>query len=883
MKTIHLLPLAIAVSVGLSGCSDDDVTSKPAEIPMTEPGGWTLAWQDEFDGSSIDTMYWEHEVNCDGGGNNERQCYTADEANSYIEDGVLKLVALPADGLDSGKEYTSARLRTKGMVDFTYGRVEIRAKAPTGQGSFPAAWMLPTDNVYGTWPLSGEIDILEFVNTGVPLDDGGVNSNIYGTLHYGSPWPNNAHSGSSYLLPDDASPADDFHVYAIEWEEGEIRWYVDDVHYATQLKSEVTYDTSGNADGLDHKGWYTEVDGEVVWDTRPFDQDFHILINFAVGGDWAENTDLGGVDETAFHADNAYEIDYVRVYKCETAALDGSGCATVDFGYHYSIDEGGTLVEGEAPTPIPPSSGVAENLTIFEDEELAAWPAWVSDAATTDPEIVEDEDADYGTAVQMTFGGAGMVAGFNTREADEPELYDASPMESSGKFEFDLKLVSAPIAGDVDWYVKIEQNSGSESVGTAADMVIDAPTLDTWTHYEINLSDLTAKGLELNGIDVVMVFPAWGEAAGTVYRIDNVEFTGAENAGDDPGGELVLLDENGPAEGLIRSGWDEADGGDIASISDEGVWSYVASGGGNNYLEVEDGSWDYSDYLTWDLIFDMKVNAIGDGDSVYVKFDSGWPNVSDMTLAEAGYTLSADGEWATYTISVSELFDNGNDFDNGSADPTNIANAIVFEGSGSDVSIEMRNIRLYKEGTSTGDDDDSGSDDSAVDADPMDISAADLLIFDDSFLADWPAWDCCLGTTPALVNDATRGDVVQYEIVGNGQTVVGFYGRDTAAAFDASGLPDSAKLVWDMKLVTPADAGDVSWLLKVETGSDANYYQGSIDAPTSAWTNYEVSLGTLRASGVNFDDSAIDIFMFFPAWGTGTGAVFQVDNVAIIQ
>ncbi len=340
-KNFKATPLLALVStltlLGCGGGAETD-TNTTAVDPSQPVSDWKLVWEDEFDSSAIDANNWTHEVNCDGGGNSEKQCYTDSAENSFVSDGKLNIVALPA-GDDADLPYTSARLITRYKADFKYGRFEISAKLPSGQGSWPAFWMLPTDEVYGGWPKSGEIDILESVNLNTVDADGNVEANIHGTLHYGKAWPDNSSSGTSYTLPDNINPADDFHTYAVEWQEGEIRWYVDDYLYATQRKSEVRTNSRDEAVGLSHRGWFTEnfdnVSGELTtfWENAPFDQEFFLILNFAVGGDWPENVNNLGIDAEAFANGQTFEIDYVRVYECQQNPDTGKGCETVRPGY----------------------------------------------------------------------------------------------------------------------------------------------------------------------------------------------------------------------------------------------------------------------------------------------------------------------------------------------------------------------------------------------------------------------------------------------------------------------------------------------------------------------------------------------------------------------
>lgn len=247
---------------------------------IEEPVGWRLVWNDEFSNSQIDMSKWEHEVNAHGGGNNELQYYTARPENSFIEDGVLVIQALEEryTGSEGTREYTSGRLRTKNKGDWKYGRFDIRAKLPYGQGIWPAIWMMPTESVYGAWAASGEIDIVEMM--------GHEPNKVYGTLHYGGGWPNNVHTGDSYISSS-LLFSEDYHLFTLEWEEKSFRWYVDGVFYQSQTE------------------WYS-LNGDYP---APFDQLFYLILNVAVGGNWPGNPDV----TTVFP--QQMRVDYVRVFE----------------------------------------------------------------------------------------------------------------------------------------------------------------------------------------------------------------------------------------------------------------------------------------------------------------------------------------------------------------------------------------------------------------------------------------------------------------------------------------------------------------------------------------------------------------------------------------
>jgi len=274
--------------------AEPSVIARASAIPVSAE---QLVWSDEFSGSTIGPD-WEHMIGDGtlyglpaGWGNNELQYYTASPENSYVSGGCLHIVARKNH---LGHSYTSARLRTKNRQDFLYGKIEARMKLPTTKGMWPAFWMMPTDEVYGGWAASGEIDVMEAFVTDFPKE-------IVGSIHYGGQWPNNEHQSYSYSGPGPGQTdfSEDFHIYTLEWEPNEFHWYVDGNLYGTT--------TSWWSSGGDYPA--------------PFDQYFHILVNLAIGGDPVPPPD----ESTVFPQELV--IDYIRVYQVAstpaTIVIDG--------------------------------------------------------------------------------------------------------------------------------------------------------------------------------------------------------------------------------------------------------------------------------------------------------------------------------------------------------------------------------------------------------------------------------------------------------------------------------------------------------------------------------------------------------------------------------
>lgn len=238
--------------------------------PLTYPG-YSLVWQDEFDGTTLGS-HWNFEVNGNGGGNNELQYYR--EENTSLVDGNLVIEAKQENF--GGRNYTSSRLTTQGTKSFKYGRVDIRAVLPEGRGLWPALWMLGDDITTVGWPACGEIDIMELV--------GHQANRVHGTIHWQDESASNAHASYGQSKPLATGKfSEEYHVFSIVWDANEIKWYMDDILYNTAdlTPSELS----------------------------EFHENFFFIFNVAVGGDWPGSPDA----TTAFP--QRMIVDYIRVFQ----------------------------------------------------------------------------------------------------------------------------------------------------------------------------------------------------------------------------------------------------------------------------------------------------------------------------------------------------------------------------------------------------------------------------------------------------------------------------------------------------------------------------------------------------------------------------------------
>jgi len=245
-----------------------------AAYGQTRPG-WDLIWADEFNGPNIDATKWSIS-NGASNVNQELEYYSNSSKNVFIQNGCLVLRAIKEDV--GGRNYTSGKMTSAGKGDWLYGRFEVRAKLNNGQGMWPAIWMMPTDNAYGGWPASGEIDIMELL--------GNQPNKIYSTDHWSTNGANTQSQGTYTLKT--GTFADTFHVFAFEWEAGKQRMYVDDSLF------------------------YSGTHG------APFDKRFYFILNVAVGGSWPGNPNAS----TVFPNDMV--VDYARVYQKSTSTMKPS-------------------------------------------------------------------------------------------------------------------------------------------------------------------------------------------------------------------------------------------------------------------------------------------------------------------------------------------------------------------------------------------------------------------------------------------------------------------------------------------------------------------------------------------------------------------------------
>ncbi|MCE2407537.1 MAG: family 16 glycosylhydrolase [Pseudomonadales bacterium] len=852
-----------AASILLISCSGGN--TDPAEggneplNPIT-PKGWELIWSDEFDGSSLDSSKWNIQTGdgtaegIPGWGNNELQSYQA--GNVSVGGGNLTITARQESA--DGREYTSGRINTAEKLDMRYGRVEANVHAASGQGMWSAFWMLPTNSEYGRWAASGEIDILEvFSRDPVPFTQA--------ALHYGMSWPLNTFVYTKY---EGIDPADGFHVYAVEWDEQELRWFVDGEHYFT-VNNSTYWNYFLNEETNAH---------EAGSDSAPFDRPFHLLLNLAVGGSLP-----GAPVPSSFPAE--LRVDYVRVYKCNIDETTGRGCdGFIDYtdpsvlaplpekvftaSYDLYIDAAGTLTFEDVEDVVPLTIGVYD-----------------ADGALAFSEV--DTGDSRGTVIDMLTSGGGnfnIYAANNERQTLFGMGSASDGANYAGEVSFDVYVFSE--GTDAESGLQVKLDSGFPDLGFVEISISDLP-LDEWTTVTAQISDIAHNAGQFGGgpVDLSNVLSLFVlEPTGAAHiQVDNIRLSCAHVSDcgitpplppPPPSNQpfLVYIDGVDPAwvPGIAAAdsgtGWanyydgatenkiqwreidaDDPDRGKVIEVTftdndSQGVW-FVESSMGVDLAAFAGGT----------VSFDIKVDDYGANENgLAMKIDCFFPCSSgDQFIGKVG-----DGEWETVEIPVSQLLGGGLNL-------ATINTGIVIFPSDliSPVTFQLDNIQWMP-----------------GDQGPMPPpSAGAVTLFDDAIADGWFLWDCCGGATFAEVeDDEVHNNVVELSFGAVG-TVTGFQATES---LDISHLAEGGTLVFDFKEVNPPPEGSV-WRLKLESAGAATAAEVVLTAagnpePSSEWQRYQYSLSEDLAG---LDLSAIKLVMIFPDWANADGAVGRIDNV----
>ena len=392
------LGLVLLLFLSLAACSTQSAvqvevqsTSTPTPLPEPTPTpewareGWELVWQDEFEGDEIDLQNWTFDLGAGGWGNNESQFYTDRPENARVENGMLVIEARREEYRAS--DYTSARLKTQHLHAWRYGRIEARMKLPTGQGIWSAFWMLGEDIVSVGWPRSGEIDIMENI---------GESQTVYGTVH-GPGYSGGNGIGSPFTMSG-APLHETFHTYAIEWEPGEIRWYVDDA-------------------------LFNVVTDEVVPGAWVYDHPFFIILNVAVGGVWP-----GYPDETTQFPQQLL-VDYVRVYRDPDLRVEDLQSGVLHVGeITMALEEENGKWEGTAYVTVVDQNGNPV-------EDVLVVPGWLGVVTGATEKLKTNDDGVAGPFVGTKTSGAKEISFCITDLSKSQYTYDKTENAQTCVFE----------------------------------------------------------------------------------------------------------------------------------------------------------------------------------------------------------------------------------------------------------------------------------------------------------------------------------------------------------------------------------------------------------------------------------------------------------------
>ncbi|MEZ9628624.1 hypothetical protein AB4304_03845 [Vibrio breoganii] len=525
------------------------------------------------------------------------------------------------------------------------------------------------------------------------------------------------------------------------------------------------------------------------------------------------------------------------------------------------------------PTPTPPSGS---DMVVFENSVNAKWPAWDCCGGTTP--IYPMELDEYGLTTEFRVGEQPAVLGFV--RAEGLAGVDVSDMESAGMLEFEFKLRNSP-GDNVNWIVKLESNGGDqESNGEAVELSIPAPKIGMWTKVQVSLANLSNQGLDLTNIDKILINPAWEEGEGAVYRVDNVKFVDGDASEPENPSDPIIPNESdeGYKPDLVVAMEDfggAASEQAAANPSSETLPAgtlikTIKPAGAEIWAGTTLGDITVLDITPEQSIVSVWVFSAEAGIPVLFKVEN---SVVPEQLAEVLVQTSLVNEWEKLEFDF-------NDLNGGVLDPNYSFDkkSIFF-----DFLAEAANKEFYwADMTFVEVDEVVDPEEPPVDPEepPVDDGES-FVIFNDVANPAWLAWDCCGGTAPAVITDSddNYGAVTEFNIVG--ATVVGFTSRDGdgavgGAPVDVSAWQDTGTVSFDLKLTN--DNGAMDWKFKVESAGGGALELTLADVPElDVWKRYTFNLSDLADGGVNL--SAIDLVMMFPAWGSGDGASYVVDNV----
>ena len=862
ITTLSMALLAASTLVACSGGNTDSAEGGNEPTNVLTPKGWELVWADEFDGTSLNGANWNIQTGdgtaegIPGWGNNELQSYQA--GNVSVSGGNLIITARQQTAAD-GRAYTSGRINTAGNLDITYGRVEANIHAAGGQGLWSAFWMLPTNSEYGTWAAGGEIDIMEvFSRNPSPFTQA--------ALHYGMAWPLNTFNYAKYEAVD---PADGFHVYAVEWDEQELRWFVDGVHYYTVRRSTYWNYYKDEATNAHMAGG----------DSAPFDKPFHLLLNLAVGGNLPGPPAPGALP-------GELRVDYVRVYECNINAATGVGC---DGFADYT-----------SPSVVPPLPenvyravydlyGDAVGPLRFPDTEDTvelAFGVYDAGGALTMSEV--DAGGDHGMVIDVNTAGGGNFSIFPS-SLERQTLFGmgsaSDPGDYAGEVQFDLYVFGDQTDPDSSLQVKLD--SGFPDLGFV-DLPVSTLAKDEWTTVTVQISDIAHNPGHFGGgpVDLARVLSLFvlEPTSFAHVQVDNIRILcGHVDPGScgiappapppPPAGEPqpVYIDAVDPVWDVginaadSGSGW--ANYGDGTNPANKVQWSEIATGGERGQiLEIsfsdssEFGVWfiqssmgiDLGAYAPGAVSFDIKVDDYGaNEDGMTMKIDCIFPCTSgDQRIGRVG-----DGAWETVQIPVAQLLGGGLNLGT-----VNTGIVVFPTAQSSALTFQLDNVQWLPGDAPSG-------------------GASEVVLYDEAVAEGWFLWDCCGGATfGEVVDDADHGNVVELAFGASG-TVTGF---QAVEGVDVSALV-SGTLEFDFKEVSPPPAGSV-WRLKLESSNAATAVEVLLTAagnpePGADWQHYRFSLS---GDFAGLDLSDLKLVMIFPDWANADGAVGRIDNVRFV-